>query len=433
MCILRQSRPKKQGYFTKDAIMTTLRFVREHFRFLAFGFLLTFVCNFGQTFFIGFYNDPIRAMFNLSNGDFGALYGLATLCSAGTLIWVGRLIDTVDLRYYTVTTIIFMVFACLLMSVDGGIGLIGISLFLLRLTGQGLMPHISNTSMGRYFESARGRAISISNLGINLGQIALPAAAVFLMARMEWRDTWLYFAAFLVVIVLPAALLMLKGHSDRHKKWEAQMTIAESQSTSHSRLKHPPKAGLLKDPRFYLVMPGFLAVPIFATGIFFFQGTLLEAKGWSAENFATAFALFGISTTVSALAGGWLVDKTGSLKILPFLNIPFGIAVLGMAYGAHPFMLPAMMTLMGVSNGLIVIVAGALWPEMYGTRKLGAIRSVTTSIMIFGTAIAPAALGYLYDAGVTLQMAFTGFAAYIALVCLIQIPFVFKGRVWTSA
>ena len=414
--------------------MTTLRFVREHFRFLAFGFLLTFVCNFGQTFFIGFYNDPIRAAFNLSNGDFGALYGLATLCSAGTLIWVGRLIDTVDLRYYTVATVIFMVFACLLMSVDGGIGLIGISLYLLRLTGQGLMPHISNTSMGRYFESARGRAISISNLGINLGQIALPAAAVFLMARMEWRDSWVYYAGFLVVLVLPLALIMLKGHGERHRKWEAEMTVAESQSTSHSRIKYAANTSILKDMRFYIVMPGFLAVPIFATGIFFFQGALLDAKGWNAEVFATAFAIFGVSTTISALVGGWLVDKIGgSVKMLPFINIPFALAVLGLAYGDHALWLPAMMALMGISNGLTVIIAGALWPEMYGTKKLGAIRSVTTSIMIFGTAIAPAALGYLYDAGVTIAAAFTGFAVYIALVAAVQIPFVLKGRVSAAA
>ena len=418
----------------KTPTMTTLRFVREHFRFLAFGFLLTFVCNFGQTFFIGFYNDPIRAAFNLSNGDFGALYGLATLCSAGTLIWVGRLIDTVDLRYYTVATVIFMVFACLLMSVDGGIGLIGISLYLLRLTGQGLMPHISNTSMGRYFESARGRAISISNLGINLGQIALPAAAVFLMARMEWRDSWVYYAGFLVVLVLPLALIMLKGHGERHRKWEAEMTVAESQSTSHSRIKYAANTSILKDMRFYIVMPGFLAVPIFATGIFFFQGALLDAKGWNAEVFATAFAIFGVSTTISALVGGWLVDKIGgSVKMLPFINIPFALAVLGLAYGDHALWLPAMMALMGISNGLTVIIAGALWPEMYGTKKLGAIRSVTTSIMIFGTAIAPAALGYLYDAGVTIAAAFTGFAVYIALVAAVQIPFVLKVRVSAAA
>lgn len=418
----------------KTPNMTTLRFVREHFRFLAFGFLLTFVCNFGQTFFIGFYNDPIRAAFNLSNGDFGALYGLATLCSAGTLIWVGRLIDTVDLRYYTVATILFMVIACLLMSVNGGIGLIGISLYLLRLTGQGLMPHISNTSMGRYFESARGRAISISNLGINLGQIALPAAAVFLMARMEWRDSWIYYAAFLVVLVLPLALVMLKGHGERHRKWEAEMTVAESQSTSHSRMKYAANTSILKDMRFYIVMPGFLAVPIFATGIFFFQGALLDAKGWHAEVFATAFAIFGVSTTLSALFGGWLVDKIGgSVKMLPFINIPFALAVLGLAFGNHAMWLPAMMALMGISNGLTVIIAGALWPEMYGTKKLGAIRSVTTSIMIFGTAIAPAALGYLYDAGVTIAAAFTGFAVYIAIVAAVQIPFVLKGRVSAAA
>jgi MFS family permease len=207
------------------------------------------------------------------------------------------------------------------------------------------------------------------------------------------------------------------------------MTVAESQSTSHSRMKYAANTSILKDMRFYIVMPGFLAVPIFATGIFFFQGALLDAKGWNAEIFATAFAIFGITTTLSALAGGWLVDKIGgSLKLLPFINTPFALAVLGLAYGDHTFWLPAMMALMGISNGLTVIIAGALWPEMYGTKKLGAIRSVTTSIMIFGTAVAPAALGYLYDAGVTIAAAFTSFALYIALVTAVQIPFVFKVR-----
>jgi len=407
--------------------MTTLAFIREHFRFLAFGFVLTFICNLGQTFFIGFYNDSIRATFNLTNGDFGALYGLATLCSAGTLIWVGRLIDTVDLRYYTVAALVCMVIACGFMSTEGGIGLIGISLYLLRLSGQGLMPHISSTSMGRYFESARGRALSISNLGINLGQIALPAAAVFLMAKVGWRDSWLCFAAMLVVIVLPAVLFMLKGHAARHKKWQAEMTVAESQTGHHSRMKHPATASLLKDKRFYMIMPGFLSVPIFATGIFFFQGALLEAKGWDAEMFALAFAIFGVSTTLSALAGGWLVDKIGgSIKLLPFVNLPFALSILGLAYGTAPYMLPAMLAVMGLSNGLIVIVAGTLWPEMYGTKTLGAVRSVVTSLMIFGTALAPAVLGYLYDAGITITAAFTSFAVYIALTACLQAPLAFK-------
>ncbi|MDP2206186.1 MAG: MFS transporter [Alphaproteobacteria bacterium] len=408
--------------------MSTLLFIRQNLRFLAFGFTLTFVCNFGQTFFIGFYNQPIRDAYGLTGGDFGALYGLATLCGAGVLVWVGRLIDHIDLRYYTVAVILFMALACALMSLDAGIGAVAAALFLLRLTGQGLMPHISSTSMGRYFEAGRGRALSISALGVNLGLVVLPAVCVFLIAKAGWRESWGLYALFLICIVLPAVLMMLKGHKARHSKWQAEMTVADSQTGAHSRMKPAEKGFILGDPRFYLIMSGFLAIPLFATAVFFFQSNLLQAKGWDAGLFAFSMPFFALSTTICGLFGGWLVDKIGgSLKLLPFVNLPFGMALVVLAFADHAAALPAMLALMGVSNGIISIVGGALWPELYGTRRLGAVRSVTTSIMIFGTAGIPAALGYLYDGGLRIETSYLWFAGYILLCCLIQLPLAFRG------
>ena len=70
-------------------------------RLLAFGFLLPFASAFGQTFFIGLFGDHLRAAYGLTNASFGLLYSLATVTSAGLLMWLGRLIDRVDLRHYT--------------------------------------------------------------------------------------------------------------------------------------------------------------------------------------------------------------------------------------------------------------------------------------------------------------------------------------------
>ena len=74
-------------------------FFSVNLRLLAFGFFAAFFSSFGQTFFIALSSADIRSTFRLSHGDFGLIYASATLSSAGLLIWAGRKIDEVDLRY----------------------------------------------------------------------------------------------------------------------------------------------------------------------------------------------------------------------------------------------------------------------------------------------------------------------------------------------
>ena len=68
---------------------------------LLFGFFISFFAGFGQTFFISIFSHEIRSLLQLSDGQFGILYSLATLTSAIIFIWFGKLIDTIDLRIYT--------------------------------------------------------------------------------------------------------------------------------------------------------------------------------------------------------------------------------------------------------------------------------------------------------------------------------------------
>ncbi|MGY9016085.1 MAG: MFS transporter, partial [Rhodospirillales bacterium] len=112
-----------------------------------------------QTFFIALSGPDIRSEFNLSHGDFGLIYSSATLVSAGLLIWAGRKIDDIDLRYYTSFVCFGLALACLGMSgVKHAIWLIPM-IFGLRFMGQGLLGHISAVSMARYFDQHRGKAL----------------------------------------------------------------------------------------------------------------------------------------------------------------------------------------------------------------------------------------------------------------------------------
>lgn len=76
------------------------------------------------------------------------------------------------------------------------------------------------------------------------------------------------------------------------------------------------------------------------------------------------------------------------------------------------------MVLLGISYGCSSTLLGAVWPGVYGTLHLGAIRSVIVSAMVFATAAGPGLTGTLIDQGVPLatQLAWAGFYCLVASV-----------------
>ena len=57
--------------------------------------IMAFWSSLGQTFFISLFSDDIRAALGLSHGDFGTYYAVATTASAISLLWLGKLADTI--------------------------------------------------------------------------------------------------------------------------------------------------------------------------------------------------------------------------------------------------------------------------------------------------------------------------------------------------
>ena len=157
-----------------------LGFLRENSRFLAFGFLMALCSSYGQTFFISVFGGEIRAEFGLSHGTFGLIYSAATLLSGFCMIWAGGQIDRVDLRRFTVMVCAGLIVASLLTGWTTSAFMLGIAIFALRFSGQGLMSHTAMTAMARYFERDRGKAISMANLGFPAGQAIFPVIGVAL-------------------------------------------------------------------------------------------------------------------------------------------------------------------------------------------------------------------------------------------------------------
>ena len=132
-------------------------------RLIAFGVLMTFSSSFGQTYVSGIFGPAIQAEFGLGHTAWGAIYMFGTLASAAALPWTGRLIDRIDLRRYMAWVCAGGALACVLAASTTGPALLALAIFALRQSGQGLMSHVGVTSMARYFEAGRGRAIALAS------------------------------------------------------------------------------------------------------------------------------------------------------------------------------------------------------------------------------------------------------------------------------
>lgn len=401
-------------------ITATLQFLAANPRLLAFGLLMPFASAFGQTFFIGLFGEPLRTAFELSNARFGGLYSLATLTSAGLLMWLGRFMDRVDLRRYTLVVGLAYGGACLFMAaIPAWAPLLFVAFLLLRLTGQGLMSHIGMTAMGRYFEAGRGRAVSVASLGFPVAEAMFPPVGVAVIAFLGWRTTWGVLAALVAFGIVPLALWLLRGHGERERLHQAGMAARAASGRADGDWR---VSQVLRDPRFYLMLPASLLSPFAVTGVFFHQAAIVAAKGWTMDLFAAAFVPFAAASVVGTLITGALIDRLGARRVLPVAIWPIAAGLALLALGNASWIALGFMVLTGLTAGATLTLQGALWAEVYGTAHLGSVRSMVYGLMVVSTAASPVLFGAALDSGVSVEGIATGCVAVAVVASGLAVP-----------
>ena len=389
-------------------------------KIIIFGFIFTFFSSFGQSFFIGLFNPSIRADLNITHGQFGTIYALATLISSFSLIWVGKKIDDFKLVNFSFFVILLLFLSSIFFSFVNSIYFLLIGIFLLRLSGQGLMSHTATTSISRYFSLNRGKALSSTWLGLSAAEFVMPVTIVFLLSIYSWRDIWIY-SAFLIILVLPLlSFLTIKEIkiSSREKK---------NESLKDNNIKNWSRREVLLDSKFYLISLVMLALPTINTGVFVYQSFILESKGWDDFVIAKSFMFYAILSVGTLFISGPLVDKFTSRKLLPYMNIPSLFAMIILFYFDSYISSYFVLGLMGISNGLANVLGSSTWAEIYGVRYIGSIKALTTSMMVFSTAFGTAIFGIVIDFGYSIE--FIAMLSFLYIITANILIVIFKKKI----
>jgi MFS family permease len=149
--------------------------------------------------------------------------------------------------------------------------------------------------------------------------------------------------------------------------------------------------------------------------------------------FASAFTTYAVTTLVMMLVGGRLVDRFGAKVVLRFALAPLLLALLLLAASDAPWAAHGYMAMAGATSGLYYSASTAVWAELYGLTHLGAIRAMTTGLMMVSSALAPSLMGWMFDLGFDISSVMLVMAAYVLVAIALVQPALARRRVTGKA
>ena len=383
---------------------------------IIFGFIFTFFSSFGQSFFLGLFNPSIRNELNITHGQFGTIYALATICSSLLLVWFGRKIDEYKLFNFSLLAIILLFLSTFFFSLINNIYFLMIGVFLMRFSGQGLMSHTSTTTISRYFEKSRGKALSAIWFGLSTAEFLLPVLIIYLLTIFSWRFVW-QGISILSILFLPILIFYTIKNIKLDSREEALIDVSKKKIKDWNRIE------VIKDYRFYILSLNMLAMPWIATGIFVYQSYISETKLWDIFTIPKAFMAYSITTIITLFSSGFLVDKFTSRKLIPLMNLPL-LASMFVLFSKDSYISAYLfLGLIGISNGLANVLGSSTWAEIYGVKYIGSIKALTTAFMVFSTAFGTAIFGILIDNGISIQGISLIAGSYIVISLVLLIIF----------
>ena len=387
---------------------------------ILFGFIFTFFSSFGQSFFLGLFNNSIRNELSITHGQFGSIYASATLLSSFVLIWVGKKIDDINISKFAFFVILLLSFSSFFFSTISSISLLFIAIFLMRFSGQGMMSHTATTTVSRYFTKSRGKALSTIWFGLSTAEFILPVFVIFLLSLYDWKIIWISISL-LVLLILPiTSIILVKNLNFNSRETE------QKKGSKNLNIKNWKRIEVIKDYRFYIICANMLAMPWIATGTFVYQSFILNSKNWGPYIIAQSFMAYSVLSVITLIISGILIDKFTSRKLIIYMNIPLLISVFVIMYFNHPFTAFIFLGLIGISNGFANVLGSSTWAEIYGVKYIGSIKALTTALMVFATAFGTALFGFLIDNGYKIEEIALISAIYISLSLILL--FLIRGK-----
>ena len=222
------------------------------------------------------------------------------------------------------------------------------------------------------------------------------------------------------------SIILIGNFDGLHSGHQKLFQLAKKYKNKLFLIKSWKRKEVLKDLKFYTMLPALLAPSFIITGIVINQSFITDSKDWGQYVIAKSFMFYSVFTVITLFLSGSLVDKFTSRKLLIFMNIPLLISTIVLMYFDISFSAFLFLGLIGISNGLANVLGSSTWAEIYGVKHIGSIKALTTALMVFSTAFGTALFGLMIDFDFSIEQISMILGSYI-LISLISL-FLIKNK-----
>jgi MFS family permease len=366
---------------------------------VALGALSLFFSGPGQTYANSVFIDFYIMDFNWERSLVSGIYSGATLAAGLLLFFVGSTIDKFGQRRVSLTVSVLLAGACIWNSFVVSPWMLFVGFFLIRLLGQGSMTLLPNTLIPQWFIQKRGRAFSFMMLGGFASSTLFPPLNAWLITSFGWETTWRILGCAILIIFVPLVFFFMKNKPEDIglKPDNAGNTPEISASASMTKDISWTLREAARTRQFWLLLLCVGIPAMINTGLTFHLVSIMTTSGLGIGTAAFVLSLMAAVGFPITMLAGFVLEKVKVHFVFAFVFAGQFIFIIVLIFTESFTMAVIFGLIWGMTGGIERICISIVFPDYFGRRHIGKIKSIATTVMVIGSAFGPLPFGIAYD------------------------------------
>lgn len=407
----------------------------------------------GQTAGFSAFTEPLLEISHFSRTLLSFLYLIGTITSGFLLPLMGILLDRWGSRKMMMLASLMLGISLFWLSYLDKIAalfpshsklvyvlLVTFGIFSLRFFGQGLLPVIANTMVGKWFDKKRGRAFAFMGVINSIVFSSAPAVMAAFVIRFEWNGAWR-----LLSFIIGFGLSIIAWIFFRNTPEECGLSVDGTDTlrdldTKKNREKKifdtSEDVDKLKDVfgftmkqsirtrSFWAIVLVLSTNALIGTGITFHIQEFGVQAGLSLTKAVAIFIPVSFIAVPLSFFASILTERIHArwFVYLMALNQLFASIAIFFLHTTTGYILTIIF--LGITNGLMGPILSAVVPKIFGRKHLGSLNGFITSIIVIMSALGPMFLSAVNDFTGSLLLGVTllGILPIITLVLSFKMP-----------
>lgn len=380
---------------------------------------------------LGLFIQPMNKELGISHSFFGWSQ-TARLIGLAMSSWIiGRILDKHGARVPMAISAVFMGLIIIGLScIQTGWQLVAL-IFLAGMIGlEGGEGNLyQSVPLSRWFIKKRGKAMSISFLGMTAGMFIFTPLLQYIITNISWRFAWLAIGggSCLVIFIIAIAIIRKDPYSmgmrpDGEVTGEEEGTITKINKLNSIDGEYSwTRSQALRSLSFWgLILVLGLRMLSVSTLVLFRIPFYIEV-GISPQLVAWAISVEAVISALTAVFTGWAMDRFQPRYVASASLIAFILAfIVTINVKTTPDVFIAC-SLYGFAAASFVVAQNALWPSYFGGIHIGSIRGIAVPFTTFFSAIGAPVTGYIKDTTGSYLTAWTASILFLIVATIIML------------